>query len=96
MRHYLIRKSVFRAGGDSPLTENGIWQAEQAGSTLQRKVFLLMLSTLLRKRATDTAKIVAPDYSVTSSRGIKEMNFGSLKLNQSTSLPKHRPGFTIL
>ncbi len=35
---------------DSPLTENGIWQAEQAKQYFAKKVFLLMLSTPLRKR----------------------------------------------
>lgn len=51
-----------------------------------------MLSTPLRKRATDTAKIVAPDYLVIQLKGIKEMNFGSFEAQPEHLLPKHRPG----
>ena len=59
MKLYLIRhgETLFntqkRVQGwcDSPLTENGIWRRQnKPSSTLQRKVFLLMLSTPLRKR----------------------------------------------
>ena len=52
-----------------------------------------MLSTPLRKRELlIRAKIVAPDYSVTQLKGIKEMNFGSFEAQPEHLLPKHRPG----
>ena len=35
---------------------------------------------------------MAPDYSVTQLKGIKEMNFGSFEAQPEHLLPKHRPG----
>ena len=77
---------------DSPLTENGILQAEQPSSTLQERYFFDAVYSSTQERATDTAKIVAPDYSVTQLKGIKEMNFGSFEAQPEHLLPKHRPG----
>ena len=57
---------------DSPLTENGICQAEQAKQYFAEKV--------------------APEYTVTQLKGIKEMNFGSFEAQPEHLLPKHRPG----
>ena len=57
---------------DSPLTENGIWQAEQAKQYFAKKgISFDAVYSSTQERATDTAKIVAPDYSVTQLKGIK-------------------------
>ena len=78
---------------DSPLTENGIWQAEQAKQYFAKKgISFDAVYSSTQERATDTAKIVAPDYSVTQLKGIKEMNFGSFEAQPEHLLPKHRPG----
>ena len=51
---------------DSPLTENGILQAEQAKQYFAKKgISFDAVYSSTQERATDTAKIVAPDYSVT-------------------------------
>ena len=79
--------------GVSPLTENGIWQAEQAKQYFAKKgISFDAVYSSTQERATDTAKIVAPDYSVTQLKGIKEMNFGSFEAQPEHLLPKHRPG----
>ena len=63
---------------DSPLTENGICQAEQAKQYFAKKgISFDAVYSSTQERATDTAKIVAPEYTVTQLKGIKEMNFGS-------------------
>ena len=78
---------------DSPLTENGILQAEQAKQYFAKKgISFDAVYSSTQERATDTAKIVAPDYSVTQLKGIKEMNFGSFEAQPEHLLPKHRPG----
>ena len=51
---------------DSPLTENGIWQAEHANQYFAKKgISFDAVYSHMHERATDTATIVAPDYSVT-------------------------------
>lgn len=71
---------------DSPLTENGIWQAEEAKQYFAKKgISFDAVYSSTQERATDTAKIVAPEYTVTQLKGIKEMNFGSFEDNLSTS-----------
>ena len=69
---------------DSPLTENGILQAEQAKQYFAKKgISFDAVYSSTQERATDTAKIVAPEYTVTQLKG----TLGLLKLNQSTSSP---------
>ena len=71
---------------DSPLTENGICQAEQAKQYFAKKgISFDAVYSSAQERATDTAKIVAPEYTVTQLKGIKEMNFGSFEAQ-----PEHR------
>ena len=78
---------------DSPLTENGIWQAEQVKEYFAKKgISFDAVYSSTQERATDTAKIVAPDYLVIQLKGIKEMNFGSFEAQPEHLLPKHRPG----
>lgn len=78
---------------DSPLTENGIWQAEEAKQYFAKKgISFDAVYSSTQERATDTAKIVAPEYTVTQLKGIKEMNFGSFEAQPEHLLPKHRPG----
>ena len=78
---------------DSPLTENGILQAEQAKQYFAKKgISFDAVYSSTQERATDTAKIVAPDYLVIQLKGIKEMNFGSFEAQPEHLLPKHRPG----
>ena len=67
---------------------NGIWQAEQAKQYFAKKgISFDAVYSSTQERATDTAKIVVPEYTVTQLKGIKEMNLGLLKLNQSISYP---------
>ena len=83
MRHgetlFNIQKRV-QGWCDSPLTENGICQAEQAKQYFAKKgISFDAVYSSTQERATDTAKIVAPEYTVTHLKGIKEMNFGSFE-----------------
>ena len=93
VRHYLITQKRVQGWCDSPLTENGICQAEQAKQYFAKKgISFDAVYSSTQERATDTAKIVAPEYTVTQLKGIKEMNLGLLKLQPEHLLPKHRPG----
>ena len=78
---------------DSPLTENGICQAEQAKQYFAKEgISFDAVYSSTQERATDTAKIMVPEYTVTQLKGIKEMNFGSFEAQPEHLLPKHRPG----
>ena len=82
---------------DSPLTENGIWQAEQAKQYFAKKgISFDAVCSSTQERATDTAKIVAPEYTVTQLKGIKEMNFGSFEAQPEHQKTQTSSRFTIL
>lgn len=77
---------------DSPLTENGIAQAQAVADYFEREgLHFEAVYSSTQERATDTAKIVAKTDNVTQLKGIKEMNFGSFEAQPEMLLPKHRP-----
>ncbi|MGT2716450.1 histidine phosphatase family protein [Streptococcus respiraculi] len=77
---------------DSPLTENGIAQAQTVADYFEREgVHFEAVYSSTQERATDTAKIVARTDEITQLKGIKEMNFGIFEAQSEMLLPKHRP-----
>lgn len=78
---------------DSPLTENGIAQAQLAADYFsQNGIQFEAVYSSTQERATDTAKIVAGEVTVTQLKGLKEMNFGIFEAQPEMLLPKARPG----
>ncbi|MFC3928114.1 histidine phosphatase family protein [Streptococcus caprae] len=78
---------------DSPLTENGIAQAQVAGAYFNEEgVTFDKVYSSTQERATDTAKIVSGIEQVQQLKGLKEMNFGSFEAQPEHLLPKFRPG----
>lgn len=78
---------------DSPLTPKGIEQAQKVQAYFKQEglAFDAVYSST-QERATDTAKLVAPDQEVVQLKGLKEMHFGAFEAQPETLLPKFRPG----
>lgn len=88
MKIYLVRhgQTLFNVKGriqgwcDSPLTENGVNQAIALGKGLQDVDFVCAYSST-SERAVDTANYIIGDRKIplSSLKGLKEMNFGTLE-----------------
>lgn len=77
---------------DSPLTEVGIQQAEDADRFFkERHIFFDKAYSSTQERATDTLKLVT-DAPYEQLKGLKEMNFGIFEAREENLLPKFRPG----
>lgn len=79
---------------DSPLTDNGIAQAQAARQFFEETgIAFDDAYSSTQERAADTAKLVT-DLPITQLKGLKEMNFGIFEAQPEMLLPKHRPGTT--
>ncbi|MGT2895562.1 histidine phosphatase family protein [Streptococcus entericus] len=79
---------------DSPLTDNGIAQAQAARQFFDEAGIAFDAAySSTQERATDTAKLVT-DLPVTQLKGLKEMNFGIFEAQPEMLLPKHHTGAT--
>ncbi|MGT2906228.1 histidine phosphatase family protein [Streptococcus dentiloxodontae] len=101
MKLYLMRhgETLFNTQGrvqgwsDSPLTEKGLQQAEDAKRYFEDAgICFEAVFSSTQERATDTAKLVAKTDRVKQLKGIKEMNFGSFEAQPEQLLPRFRQG----
>lgn len=77
---------------DSPLTDKGIEQAQQAGRYFQgRGIAFDAVYSSTQERAADTAALVSGREPLRL-KGIKEMNFGTFEAQPEHLLPKMQPG----
>lgn len=80
---------------DSPLTQLGITQAQQAKAYFRmNQIVFDEVYASTQERAVDTAKIVAECEEVISKKGLKEWNFGIFEGESERLNPKHQPGET--
>lgn len=77
---------------DSPLTENGMAQAEKVARWFEEAgIGFDNVYSSTQERATDTAKIASRQDEIRQLKGIKEMNFGIFEAQPEGLLPKFRP-----
>lgn len=80
---------------DSPLTELGIAQAQQAQIYFQEnQIVFESIYASTQERAVDTAKIVARTEEIRMLKGLKEWNFGMFEGESERLNPKRKPGET--
>lgn len=78
---------------DSPLTDNGISQAQKVGQYFEHVGLSFdAVYSSTQERARDTANLVAPDQEVVQLKGLKEMHFGVFEAQPEALLPQFRPG----
>lgn len=96
MRHgqtFFNLQKLTQGACDSPLTEEGMRQAEKAKEFFEgEEIHFNKVFSSTQERATDTAKLVSGMDDVKQLKGIKEMNFGLFEAQPFNLLPKFRPG----
>jgi broad specificity phosphatase PhoE len=79
---------------DSPLTQNGIKQAEQARIYFkENKINFDHLYSSTQERASDTLEIITNQKSYTRIKKLKEMNFGLFEAESTSLQPKGPESF---
>lgn len=78
---------------DSPLTENGLLQAEQARIWFKEEgIRFGAVYASTQERAVDTAQLVSGSSAVIRLKALKEMHFGNFEAQPEYLLPKFRLG----